>query len=584
MQQSRPDAARKEYEQALSLLPAETSGVERGIIHTQLGVCLVSLQRRREAAENFEAALAADPSNVQARKLLAAQQRALGSEAIKPGTAVGSGDQADARAILERAIATSPRDAANYASLARALHRENAPHAALQALETAVALQSDPIARASAQHNAGVLQLGLGRTRDAMASLQAAARAQPAHLPTQVLLRITRPLADARATGRLRGALTAATAAAGRGSGKSRVTTTTLSAAAAAPAANEGYYVTLAQTFLDAASASSSPHHPPPAPPELPPSAPPPPLGSPPPLGATLADALASRGYVVVDGVLGAAALAQLHRAPSELTAAFAPGSTGKATEDGAPRAVAVEATGATVPLGHVASAPSAHAEHGHSPSRTDMVVRLPHGDSEALAKLSSPLRNGLDSLRGLLLGSVHPALLRVRPRRAPPLWPREELQLACYGEGSFYLPHEDEEGGGEEVEQTMGEGGGDVDGSISHEEDYDDEAAEGAMGGAADSGHIGSLRRRYTAIYYVSEPGVRWGDTETSGGALRIWPHGSYEAVTLAPLADRLVIFESRWTHEVMPVLAAANGARRCAFTQWFSGLDAAPRTVSDG
>ena len=64
---------------------------------------------------------------------------------------------------------------------------------------------------------------------------------------------------------------------------------------------------------------------------------------------------------------------------------------------------------------------------------------------------------------------------------------------------------------------------------------------------------------------------------TEASGGALRIWPHGSYEAVELAPIADRLVVFDARWTHEVMPV--KAHGARRCAFTQWFSALGAAPR-----
>ena len=37
-------------------------------------------------------------------------------------------------------------------------------------------------------------------------------------------------------------------------------------------------------------------------------------------------------------------------------------------------------------------------------------------------------------------------------------------------------------------------------------------------------------------------------------------------------PPTDRLVVFDSTLTHEVVPV--RLDGARRCAFTQWFSAV----------
>ena len=79
-------------------------------------------------------------------------------------------------------------------------------------------------------------------------------------------------------------------------------------------------------------------------------------------------------------------------------------------------------------------------------------------------------------------------------------------------------------------------------------------------------------LGRVYTAIYYAPDPQAPWADVDASGGALRLWPAGSYEAAELAPLADRLVVFDSTLTHEVVPV--RLDGARRCAFTQWFSAV----------
>ena len=87
-------------------------------------------------------------------------------------------------------------------------------------------------------------------------------------------------------------------------------------------------------------------------------------------------------------------------------------------------------------------------------------------------------------------------------------------------------------------------------------------------MNGA--DGHLGVVGRTHTAIYYSNEE-----FQQEDGGDLRIWPadHGTtaHEAADIAPLPDRLVVFESSLVHEVR---AYRGMAPRCAFTQWFSAL----------
>ena len=159
------EAAFREYQKALRLHPDGDAHSDRAWLHTQLGVCSVSLGRRQDAAAHFESALKLDPTQLQARKLLASQQRILASEASRPVAAAaavrdglpGAPPPTDARAMLRQAIATAPTDAESYGALARVLHRAGAPVEALEALQAAIALA--PAASATAHHNAGVLQL-----------------------------------------------------------------------------------------------------------------------------------------------------------------------------------------------------------------------------------------------------------------------------------------------------------------------------------------------------------------------------------------------------------------------------------------
>ena len=95
------------------------------------------------------------------------------------------------------------------------------------------------------------------------------------------------------------------------------------------------------------------------------------------------------------------------------------------------------------------------------------------------------------------------------------------------------------------------------------------DVRAGGAGLGASSVADAARTERVFTAIYYVNEVAAG-----SSGGELRLWPAGSYRAVELAPLADRLVVFDSSLLHEVLPNRAARP---RCAYTQWFSAVGGA-------
>ena len=125
-----------------------------------------------------------------------------------------------------------------------------------------------------------------------------------------------------------------------------------------------------------------------------------------------------------------------------------------------------------------------------------------------------------------------------------------EDVQFACYGRGSYYKRHSD---------------------------------AQNAS------------RRVLTAIYYLN---TRW--QPEHGGRLRLFGRAGAEStaarpVDIDPLADRLLIFDSKIEHEVMPWTGGgARGKRRggkskgrrehespedksparCAVTQWFQDL----------
>jgi SM-20-related protein len=72
-----------------------------------------------------------------------------------------------------------------------------------------------------------------------------------------------------------------------------------------------------------------------------------------------------------------------------------------------------------------------------------------------------------------------------------------------------------------------------------------------------------GGASRRITAIYYINPA---W--TPAAGGCLRLFvPQGTEDHIDVEPLADRLLVFQSRLVeHAVLP-----SHDRRFAITIWF-------------
>lgn len=208
---------------------------------------------------------------------------------------------------------------------------------------------------------------------------------------------------------------------------------------------------------------------------------------------------------MVIDHALGPAVHAALGRAASEMGGQLVHGSVGQPGHGGGDR----------------------------PETRRDRISRLPVGSSVWQAGLSARLLEGIRALKATFIDALHPALLQLLPADRPPVFPREELQFACYEGGGFYKPHQDAE-----VRPT------------------------------AINAQVG---RVYTAIYYPNR--AVWGADD--GGELRIWPEGAYEAVEVEPIGDRLVIFDSSLVHEVLPLSPSAPEPR-CAFTQWFSAVRA--------
>ena len=184
--------AERSYRKALEVAPSSDHR-----LYTGLGICLVALQRRGEAAHAFESALVLSPTSAHTRKLLETQYRHLGEDSL-PLTEASIMQ-------LERAVAASPRDGEAYTALAKAWHRVGAKREALSALEAAAAL--NPSSDTS-WHNVGVLQMTtLGAASRASESFERALRLNPSNMAAHVILRTVKPRNDRAAHERLRQAV-----------------------------------------------------------------------------------------------------------------------------------------------------------------------------------------------------------------------------------------------------------------------------------------------------------------------------------------------------------------------------------------
>ena len=251
---------------------------------------------------------------------------------------------------------------------------------------------------------------------------------------------------------------------------------------------------------------------------------------------------LASDGYAVVDGFLGASAaealLAEVEALHQAEPSPFTQGRTGGGAGGG----------------GRKFAAPVV---------RGDVIAVLGEGEEGKVAGLGALLRQ-LDELVKCMAHSAAPELLRVTSRSQP--------MLACYpGNGSRYVRHIDNPGGG------WGGGGG---------------GGGGGRGGGNGGGSDGARDngRLLTRLFYLY-PG--W--VHADGGVLRLHREapvaeggggeggggeggagegsggegvGGEGSVDVEPLLDRLVCFwsDARTPHEVLPA-----ARERLAVSTWY-------------
>lgn len=396
-----------------------------------------------------------------------------------------------AKVVLERVLATSPHQAHAYALLGRALELERSPRAALAAHSSAVRLAPDD---AALHVNAALALYRAGRLGEAAESFERATALDPrGSLLAPTMLALSRPRADVHALDTLRRAIGMLGGTQSEAMESDPLVGTARALVAATPVEELG-------DFGDCSAAG-------------------------------LLERLHANGYVVCDRVLGLAALAQLREAMGALR----------------PRMQSHEEAHGVHPI-----------EGSYDPSaRRDRSTRLPASDARDAWRASlgpgasESVHAGTRALRTLLYRRLHALLLHALPAGQPPLWPKEELQLACYDVGGYYRRHADAA-----HRRGVGEAAG-----------HGDEGAGGEEEGDATA-------RRFTAIYYANDPAWPLGD----GGGLQIWPqqppHGAADGaeLVLAPRGDRLLVFDSALEHEVL--VNRGRGAR-CAFTQWFwSGL----------
>ena len=399
-------------------------------------------------------------------------------------------NSAPARGLLRRVLAIDPREANAYTLLGRALELERDALGASAAHGLALQLAPDDTTLLT---NGGLTHYRAGRLDEAAWCFERVVALKPASgLLALVMLALSRPRNDITTLAKLRDAFEASS-----------------------DAAPDDELGGTARALLLSAPPSEE-------------------LGA---MGnctaAGLLARLAAKGYVVCDRVLGKTALSQLRRAAVEMRPRMR-------THEGA-----------------VGVHPDASDASGASSARRDVSTRLPASDSRAAwhaalgSAASDEVRNGTDALRALMHTHVHRLLLHALPAHRPPLWPKEQLQLACYERGGFYRRHPDTE----------------------HPRDAGDDSAQGDAGGTEEA--AGAFRE-FTAIYYANDEAWPLED----GGGLQLWPtppghtdadddddrHGP--SVVIAPKGDRLLIFSSTLAHEVLP-----NGVDelRCAFTQWF-------------
>jgi Cytochrome c biogenesis factor len=164
---------------------------------TQFGSCLLSENKALEAAEVFQALLAANPANERARYNLSlcqirAGQSAAAAATLQPLTGkthprpealsllgsayAASNDVEEAIATLRRAVEADPRNERNYVDLATLCMDHQASQLAIDILN--IGMGNNP--RSARLHTARGAILGeLGRIEEAAADFEAASRLQP---------------------------------------------------------------------------------------------------------------------------------------------------------------------------------------------------------------------------------------------------------------------------------------------------------------------------------------------------------------------------------------------------------------------
>lgn len=456
--------------------------------HRKHGMSLLAQGLRLDALTRFEAAVTLSPSlDGGARQYAAMVAHELGAAAAARGV------PHEAASLFRRAVGALPSHAASYAALGRVLLDVGSRTEALAMYSHAVAL--DPSSSVE-QHNFGHLLTSAGSLDMAADAFRLAAAARPSRLAHHVH-RLSLGWNDDAAQG-LRNALALHGEAV---DGERRAGPDGWRA--------QHWYSRIGRTMLAsrgaadiAASADTAVGE------EL--------RGR---LGRALSTELPQQGFAIVDGVFGdSAALsscAALLATSPELRSRL--------------KASTVGDRSASAPL-----------------ERSDRVARLSVGVIEQLGPAASRC---VDYAREVVL-EVH-ALLALGPSSVQAAWPREEMQLACYGAGGRYAPHTDQESDADE------------------------------------DGSPAAVRRHLTAILYLQN----W-STVDHGGALRLWPvagaspaaepgHGpppGVAPVDLAPVAGRLVLFYASAWHEVRPLRSGGGPpaqASRCALTQWFSSVE---------
>ena len=259
------------------------------------------------------------------------------------------------------------------------------------------------------------------------------------------------------------------------------------------------------------------------------------------------ARALCTAGYFVLDGALSGSVAGALEREAHRLMPLMQPGRVGSGLEDHAVRTDVLwrhrrdEGQMVDANAKHMAAL---HALFDAIPAGLNALSTPPMEQQQALEVCSSDSGDGAGCDEATTTASDDGGSSVCSATWA--LTHAEDLQFACYRSGGYYKRHSDAQN---------------------------------------------ATRRVLTAIYYVNS---KWKPAD--GGQLRLYNHGERDnngeptpMVEVEPRADRLLIFDSRLDHEVLPMAEAKAGGgkkkkkgkqqqpagnTRCAMTQWYQDL----------